>query len=755
MSDILRLLARSTSVSKATAPQKPKQSASPTPVAEVKLTTAARRREQKRRAAANAANGLSGTPITLLAAPPQVSESQVIKNSTEEKKKSKKRKRDEVEIVDTTVSTSNGPATLGPVEARSLLKQHKLKYTILATLGSRKELLKAAHSQDREDEAECGNATSKKVKTKKDKKSKEGKEKGKGKGKDEREVGDNNTEAVAPKASASSKLDQIFPTPIQTFEELRTNYNISKRLYENVMAQKFTTPTEVQMGSLPLLLDGTRHLVPGLEECDVDLMTIAPTGSGKTLAYAIPAIDHLIRTKHEEGDSYEKGIRVIVLSPTRELADQIVNEFRKLLLGTGIKVVGMKKTLIPKERRRARETSDHEEESEDDDSESSDECDSEEDGGSDAETVNGAVARSRKGIAVKSEIIVATPLLLLHAIELCPDLFPVSKVSRVIFDEADVLLDDLFISQTTSIISHLTSPSLSFSFWSATMPSNSETLATKLISSHPSAVSGNKTRKLVRLIAGIKDSSLPTIRQTITYTASERGKLTALRQLFSSSLKTPCLIFLQTIPRAQALHAEIMYDLPTPNRIAVLHSNLSEAARSKVMDSFRAGEIWVLITTDLLSRGVDFRGVNLVINYDIPTSVASYIHRVGRTGRAGREGGMAITYYTEEDVKYVRGIVGVMEKSGGAEGLQKWMLDSLPKTTKEEKKELKKKGVKERRAGAGADNKKSRISTKSGYDRKIEMRRRAAVDVSKKRMIKGNEDSDDDGDSESEWEGFE
>lgn len=171
------------------------------------------------------------------------------------------------------------------------------------------------------------------------------------------------------------------------------------------------------------------------------------------------------------------------------------------------------------------------------------------------------------------------------------------------------------------------------------------------------------------------------------------------------------------------------------------------------MDSFRAGEIWVLITTDLLSRGVDFRGVNLVINYDIPTSVASYIHRVGRTGRAGREGGMAITYYTEEDVKYVRGIVGVMEKSGGAEGLQKWMLDSLPKATKEEKKELKKKGIKERRTGAGAaDNKKSRISTKSGYDRKIEMRRKAAVGVSKKRMIRENEDSNDE--SESEWEGF-
>ncbi|KAK6348796.1 RNA-dependent ATPase rok1 [Orbilia blumenaviensis] len=748
MSDILRLLARSTSVSKATAPLKPKQPAAPAPVAEVKLTTAARRREQKRRAAANAANAAnepSGSPITLVTAPPEADGSQTTESSREEKKKSKKRKRDEVEKVDI-VATSDGPLTLGPAEVRSLLKQHKLKYTILATLGSRKEILKAAQG---EGEAEGVKPASKKAKTKK--KGKEGK---KSEGGKEGKEG-NGDESAAIKASASTKLDQIFPTPIQTFEELRTNYNISKRLYDNVVAQKFTTPTEVQMGSLPLLLDGTRHLVSGLEECDVDLMTIAPTGSGKTLAYAIPAIDHLIRTKHEDGGNYKKGIRVIVLSPTRELADQIVNEFRKLLLGTGIKVVGMKKTLIPKERRRVKDIADEDDDDDDDDdddSESSEEDDSEDDEGG-AEITNGTLTRSTKGIAVKSEIMVATPLLLLHAIQLCPDLFPVSKVSRIILDEADVLLDDLFLSQTTSIISHLTSPSLSFSFWSATMPSNSETLATKLISSHPSVLCGDKTRKLVRLIAGIKDSSLPTIRQTITYTASERGKLTALRQLFSSSLKTPCLIFLQTIPRAQALHAEIMYDLPTPNRIAVLHSNLSETARSKVMDSFRAGEIWVLITTDLLSRGVDFRGVNLVINYDIPTSVASYIHRVGRTGRAGREGGMAITYYTEEDVKYVRGIVGVMEKSGGAEGLQKWMLNSLPKATKEEKKELKKKGVKERRAGVGAvESKKSRISTKSGYDRKIEMRRKAAIDVSKQKMIKGNDDSD--GGSGSEWEGF-
>ncbi|KAK6533294.1 RNA-dependent ATPase rok1 [Orbilia ellipsospora] len=731
MSDILRLLTRSTTVSKAVAPPKQTTLITPAPPIPIAKPSSSSRKRKRKPSQPNDTNGSALTSIPI--------DAKVEKSSKKDKKKSRKKRKRDSDVNEETPVISEGHANLDLADIKSLLKLHKLKYTILATHGPTELLLNEKEPDDLKDESK-----DKKKAKKKKKASTEG----------------GSTSESKYTTKPSPKLNQIFPNPIQSFDELQTRYNISKRLYENVLAQKFVTPTEVQMGTLPLLLDGIRDAVPELQGCDVDLMTVAPTGSGKTLAYAIPAINHIIRAKHEEGESYERGMRVIVLSPTRELADQIVNEFRKLLLGTGIRVIGMKKSMIPRDRRRSSrnlkeddESGEEEEDSEYDDDDDDDDSDSD---SHDDHIVSKSV--SKKGMAVKSEIMVATPLLLLHAIQICPDLFPISKVNCIILDEADVLLDELFLSQTTSIISNLTSPSMSFSFWSATMPSSSETLATNLISSHPSVLNATKPRKLIRLITGIKDSSLPTIRQTITYTASERGKLMALRQLFSTSLKTPCLIFLQTIPRAQALHAEILYDLPTPNRIAVLHSNLSETARSKVMDSFRAGEIWVLITTDLLSRGVDFRGVNLVINYDIPTSVAGYIHRIGRTGRAGREGGMAVTYYTEEDVKYVRGIVGVMEKSGGGEGLQKWMLESLPKTSKEEKKELKKKGVKERRVGTGAsggEGRKSRISTKSGYDRKIEARKKAAIGNSKQKMIGGVDGDSDHDDSESEWEGLE
>lgn len=171
------------------------------------------------------------------------------------------------------------------------------------------------------------------------------------------------------------------------------------------------------------------------------------------------------------------------------------------------------------------------------------------------------------------------------------------------------------------------------------------------------------------------------------------------------------------------------------------------------MTRFRTGEIWILITTDILSRGVDFRGVNGVVNYDVPNSGASYIHRVGRTGRGGRDGGVAVTLYTKEDIPYVRDVANVIAASEkqagrvvGEAGMQKWLLDVLPKPSKEDKKRLKMYGVEARRGGLsekgkeneGKDGKgkgkgKVQISTKSGYERKLENNRKGAIQGSRRR----------------------
>ena len=162
------------------------------------------------------------------------------------------------------------------------------------------------------------------------------------------------------------------------------------------------------------------------------------------------------------------------------------------------------------------------------------------------------------------------------------------------------------------------------------------------------------------------------IKQKLVFAGSEEGKLLALRQIFTESLNPPVLIFLQSKERAKELYDELKFD---SIRVDVIHSDLSQAEREKAVDSFRAGQTWVLIATDVIARGMDFKGVNVVINYDFPDSAAAYIHRIGRSGRAGRSG-QAITFYTEDDVPYLRNVANVMAASGCE--VPSWII-SLPK----------------------------------------------------------------------------
>jgi ATP-dependent RNA helicase DDX52/ROK1 len=127
-------------------------------------------------------------------------------------------------------------------------------------------------------------------------------------------------------------------------------------------------------------------------------------------------------------------------------------------------------------------------------------------------------------------------------------------------------------------------------------------------------------------------------------------------------------VFVQSKERAQALFGELLYD---GIHVDVIHAGRSRTARESAVAKFRKGETWVLICTDLVSRGVDFRAVNMVINYDLPTSGITYVHRIGRTGRAGRKG-KAITLFTEADFDNLRTIANVMKQSGCK--VEDWML---------------------------------------------------------------------------------
>ncbi|SPO02364.1 related to ATP-dependent RNA helicase ROK1 [Cephalotrichum gorgonifer] len=600
-------------------------------------------------------------------------------------------------------------------ECRQILRSHRLKYTLLAG------------TLPRESDGEN--------KRKKKKKKAKTEEKGK-----------------------KEKQEGFYPRPLVSFSELRGDYGVAAQLMENIKGESYKIPTEVQLGSLPLLLRPSSALpgydISGGEDATVDFMAVAPTGSGKTISFLIPTINRILKRREKEGLDRIHELEAVVIVPTRELAFQIVNEGRKLTTGTGLRVLQMKKGM-----QIAAEVGKRMSLDEESDEESDDASDSEED----------SAAGASKAPLAKADILVTTPLALLNFLtnDEAKGNRVLPTVRTLILDEADVLLDPLFLDQTSGVWSACTNPDLQASFWSATMPSNIETLITDRLTTL-----ATQPRPLIRLVVGLKDTAVPNVTHKLLYTASEAGKLLAIRQLLRPhssdtsipTIRPPFLVFTQTIERAAALESELRYDIPLEaggsTRIASLHSGLIDSARSSIMKRFRAGEIWVLITTDVLARGVDFAGVNGIVNYDFPPSAATYVHRAGRTGRAGREGGMAITLYTKEDIPHAKTVANVIAasdkqagKTGADAGVQKWLLDALPDVSKEEKKRLKR-GVESRRSGA-----KAKITSQSGWERKREGNKMGAIEASKKRQAEIRRERRSRGDSkrgeDEEWGGFE
>ncbi|KAH8682049.1 P-loop containing nucleoside triphosphate hydrolase protein, partial [Xylariales sp. PMI_506] len=612
----------------------------------------------------------------------------------------------------TTPTVDDRSQLLDENEVRQVLRSHRLKFTVMSKHEDKSKVKKSSKKKQKKEE---------------------------------------------PKSKAKDSKLPIFPQPLTSFNDLRSTYHISPRLVENLAKQGYRLPTEVQLGSLPLLLDpavalqDATSLPPGMPtDKEVNFLAVAPTGSGKTLSFLIPTINAILRRRSQETHSDGHVLEAIVVAPTRELAHQIVNEGQKIAAGTGVKIVGFKKGMrIPAEGETAEDEKNNEEEQsasegDDDDSESE--------------------AEATHSTLTKADILVTTPLMLLNFLtKKSKTKRTLPTVRTLVLDEGDVLLDPLFRDQTLGIWSSCTNKSLRLTCWSATMGSNIEALVTEQLSANGSHGSD---APLIRLVVGLKDTAVPSVNHQLVYTGdNERGKLYTLRQLLHPTssagslpeMRLPFLVFVQTIDRATSLHDELKFEFPAeaggPSRVASLHSSMSESARSKIIARFRAGEIWVLITTDLLMRGIDFRGVNGVINYDIPTTAAAYVHRVGRTNRAGQEGGVAVTFYTKEDVPFLKNIANVIslsEKQAGKpseQGVPKWLMDALPKVRKDDKQKLKKHGVESRRGV------KAQITSKSTWERRRENNKKGAIEGSKKRKA-AEDEADSDAETGGEWGGL-
>ncbi|KAI4349194.1 hypothetical protein L6164_009817 [Bauhinia variegata] len=294
------------------------------------------------------------------------------------------------------------------------------------------------------------------------------------------------------------------------------------------------------------------------------------------------------------------GIRAVIVCHTRELSAQTYRECKKLAKGKKFRIKLMTKQL----------------------------------------------SRNADFSKFPCDVLISTPLRLRRAIR--RKKVDLSRVQYLVLDESDKLFEPVLFKQIDFIIKACSNPSIIRSLFSATLPDFVEDRARELM------------HDAVRVIVGRKNMASETIKQKLVFTGSEEGKLLAIRQSFAESLNPPVLVFVQSKERAQELYDELAFD---NIRVGVVHSDLSQNEREDAVDNFRAGKTWVLIASDVVARGMDFKGVNCVINYDFPDSAAVYIHRIGRSGRAGRIG-EAITFYTEEDITFLRNIANLMAASG-------------------------------------------------------------------------------------------
>ncbi|XP_037543329.1 probable ATP-dependent RNA helicase DDX52 [Nematolebias whitei] len=332
-----------------------------------------------------------------------------------------------------------------------------------------------------------------------------------------------------------------------------------------------------------------------------ELLACAPTGSGKTLAFSLPLLAHLKQPAN-------LGFRALIISPTRELSSQTHRELLRLSEGVGFRVHIIDKASL-------------------------------------------AAKKYGPQSNKKYDILVSTPNRLIYLLKQDPPAVDLSSVEWLVVDEADKLFEDGktgFREQLATIFLACSGAKVRRAFYSATCTQEVEQWCRLNLDS------------LVSVNIGHRNTAVETVEQELLFVGTESGKLVAVRDIIKKGFLPPMLVFVQSIERAQELFHELVYE---GINVDVIHAERTQQQRENVVNSFRSGKIWVLICTALLARGIDFKGVNLVLNYDFPTSAVEYIHRIGRTGRAGHRG-KAITFFTENDKPLLRSIANVIKQAG-------------------------------------------------------------------------------------------
>lgn len=369
----------------------------------------------------------------------------------------------------------------------------------------------------------------------------------------------NGSVLAAIKAGANKGSQTEFVEEVYTPKNQFSDFLISNILKDNIAGKGYKAPTPIQDQAIPAILAGR------------DLIGIANTGTGKTAAFLIPMIEKISKDRNQ---------RVLIVTPTRELALQIGVELRDFARGLGVRY---------------------------------------------AMVIGGAgMWRQKQDIRAGAHVVIGTPGRLKDLIG--ERVLSMSQFRNVILDEADRMVDIGFINDIKYFISLLPQERQSL-FFSATISGNVSQILAQFVRD-PVTVSVKK------------QDTVSKITQTIVEVTGGRDKIDYLHDLLIKKEFDKVLIFGRTKWGVEKLTGELV---SRGFKAAAIHGNKRQSQRQRTLSQFKSNEIQVLLATDVASRGLDINDVSHVINYDLPQSYDDYIHRIGRTGRA-EKAGTALTF---------------------------------------------------------------------------------------------------------------
>ncbi len=363
------------------------------------------------------------------------------------------------------------------------------------------------------------------------------------------------------------------------FSELKLN----ECVLDALDSMRFEECTPIQEQAIPLILEGK------------DLIAVAQTGTGKTAAFLLPVLNKL-----SEGDHPEDFINCVVMSPTRELAQQIDQQmegFSYFMPASSVAVYG----------------------------------------GNDGALFE----QQKKGLTLGADVVIATPGRLLAHLSL--GYVDLSKVSYFILDEADRMLDMGFYEDIMQIVKYLPKERQTIMF-SATMPAKIQQMANTILN-NPAEIKLAVSRPADKIIQA-------------AYVCYENQKLGIVKSLFEEKVPERVIIFASSKIKVK----EVAKSLKLMKlNVGEMHSDLEQPQREAIMREFKAGKINILVATDIVSRGIDIDDIRLVINYDVPHDSEDYVHRIGRTARANNDG-VALTFVSEKEQSNFKCIENFLDK---------------------------------------------------------------------------------------------